>query len=362
MTTWATKYEKCIGCGTTSVEHWARGYCNKCYPKFIVRKTGDFDRNDKTFYHNFLENVKAKISVTQKKRKQLSEKITDRLNKDLLHKLYHEENKSLQDIANIFSCSRVHIYKLCKKYSVKIKTKSIARSDASSKGKIVRYHYVNKDFFKKWSNEMAYALGFIYADGHVNHKLDYFSIAQKEREILDKLKKLMKAEQNITHYDHQDIYFLSIGNKEMVGDLVKLGVIPKKSLVVKFPTMSSEYVSHFIRGYFDGDGSICKSGNCWRASFTTGSGEFINSVKDNLEKLVLVSIQKIYKHQTANAYNLYYHSKDDLNKLFHFFYDNYTLNNNLFLNRKYENFKKAVNITLPLLKESRGGNEITKLV
>lgn len=331
---WANKYEKCIGCGTTSIEHWAKGYCNKCYPKFIVRKTGSFDRNDKSFYTVFLENVKAKISATQKERKQLSEKITERLNKNLLHKLYHEESKSLQDIADMFGCSRVHIYNLCRKYGVKVKTKSKARGDASSKGKIVRYHFVNKNFFKTWSNEMAYVLGFIYADGHVNHKLDYFSIAQKEREILDKIKKLMKAEQNITHYRHQDIHFLSIGNKEMVEDLVRLGVVPKKSLVVKFPNMSPEYTNHFIRGYFDGDGSICKSGNCWRVSFTTGSEEFIKSIKDNLEKLALVSIQKIYKHQTANAYNLYFHSKDDLNKIFHFFYDNYTLNNDLFLSRK----------------------------
>ena len=74
---WANKYEKCIGCGTTTIEHWAKGYCNKCYPKFLVRKTGSFNRNDKVYYAAFLEKVKYKISVTQKDKKLLAKTITE---------------------------------------------------------------------------------------------------------------------------------------------------------------------------------------------------------------------------------------------------------------------------------------------
>lgn len=340
---WANKYEKCVGCGTIVIEHWGKGYCGKCYPKFVIRKTGSFNRNDKLLYPAFLKNIKEKISVTQKRRKQLSETITGRLNRDLLVELYHTQKKSLQDIANMFGCSRVYIFNLCKKYSIEIKTKSSARSDASFKGKKVRYHFVNKDFFKTWSNDMAYILGFIYADGCVNHRLDYFSIAQKEREVLDKIKKIIQAEQNITHYSHQDIYFLSIGNKEMVQDLLKLGVVPGKSLVVKFPIMPLEYVSHFIRGYFDGDGTICRQSAGWKVSIVSGSKDFIESVKEKFEQFSGVNGQKIYKHNDANAYMLGYYSRDNITKIYNFFYDGYTLKNELYLTRKYNLFQEAVN-------------------
>lgn len=48
----------------------------------------------------------------------------------------------------------------------------------------------------------------------------------------------------------------------MMGDLISNGCVPKKSLILKFPEediVSKELQSHFIRGYFDGDGSLLHS-------------------------------------------------------------------------------------------------------
>lgn len=43
----------------------------------------------------------------------------------------------------------------------------------------------------------------------------------------------------------------------MFGDLSKHGCVPNKSLILKFPTtLPNELVNDFIRGYFDGDGSV----------------------------------------------------------------------------------------------------------
>jgi intein/homing endonuclease len=36
-----------------------------------------------------------------------------------------------------------------------------------------------------------------------------------------------------------------------------MGMVPNKSLVLKFPDIPKEMYRHFIRGYFDGDGSLC---------------------------------------------------------------------------------------------------------
>jgi DNA-binding transcriptional regulator WhiA len=260
----------------------------------------------------------------------------------MLKELYHKKKMSMGDIAKRFGCSRAYILKLCKKYGISVKTKSLARRMAYSTGKKIRYKPINRNFFKKWTNEMAYVLGFIYADGSMSHQLDYFSISQKEKEILEKIKRLMQAEHVIIHHKHQDLYTLYIGAGELVKDLVKLGVTPRKSLTIKFPDMPEQCVSHFIRGYFDGDGSINLDG---RVSFVTGSREFIESIKEKLEKLELAVMAKIHKHKTANAYAIYYHRKADVIKIFKFFYDEYTLRNELYLNRKYERFKKALGLT-----------------
>ena len=343
---WSLKYEKCVGCGTNEIPHWAKGYCNRCYPKYIVRKTANFDRSDKEEYSRFLKRIIPRISAKQKIQRRLPIKIRHELTKDLLEKLYHIKRMSFGDIAERYNCSRAYIFKLCLEYGIRLKTKSEARKDAYSLGKKLRYHPVNKNFFKRWSNEMAYVLGFICADGNIGPRLDVLTIAQKEIGILEKIKNIMGAEQNITHYKHQDINFLSIGSSEIVEDLLKLGITPNKSLKIKFPIMPSEYVNHFIRGNFDGDGSISFNKNMyggnWRISFLSGSPEFVRGIKDNMEKLALVSEQKIHKHKDANAYNLYYHSKDDINKIFSFFYDEHTLKHELFLSRKYGRFLEAV--------------------
>jgi hypothetical protein len=52
---------------------------------------------------------------------------------------------------------------------------------------------------------------------------------------------------------------LIVGRKKMVEDLLKLGLIPNKSSYLKFPTFEQvpeNLMSHFLRGLFEGDGSI----------------------------------------------------------------------------------------------------------
>ena len=48
-------------------------------------------------------------------------------------------------------------------------------------------------FFKKWTPEMAYVLGFLYADGNivdaVASRTQYISFSSKDREIIAKIKK-----------------------------------------------------------------------------------------------------------------------------------------------------------------------------
>lgn len=158
----------------------------------------------------------------------------------------------------------------------------------------------------------------------------------------------MKSEHPIHYYKkHQDLYRLSINSTEIVEDLLRLGITPHKSLKIEFPKVPVEYVNHFLRGNFDGDGSICfnknkKGGGTWRISFLSGSIKFIEGVKKTLENLVGVGIHNIHKHKTANAYNLYFHSKDDINKIFNFFYDSYSMEHELYLKRKHEIFLVAL--------------------
>lgn len=70
----------------------------------------------------------------------------------------------------------------------------------------------------------------------------------------------MKCDNKISFREKQQAYRISIYSKELSDDLTKLGCFQNKSLELKFPTnkqVPDKLIHHFMRGYFDGDGSIC---------------------------------------------------------------------------------------------------------
>ncbi len=130
-----------------------------------------------------------------------------------------------------------------------------------------RKHDYDRSFFDKIdTEEKAYVLGLIYADGcNVKHPTTgELSITQIERDvdILYKVKEAIKStypiieQKNYLGGDGKSFEFYIYG-KQLKEQLDKLGVVHNKSLVLSFPTfISDDLMPHFIRGYFDGDGSV----------------------------------------------------------------------------------------------------------
>ena len=146
-----------------------------------------------------------------------------------------------------------------------------------------RKHSVNEDFFKKWSHDMAYVLGFWFADGCIHDSL--FSISQHGGDIyiLKSIAKLMKSEYPIPKVD-KNSFRIYIYSKEIVRDIRLLGGKERKSLDVDFPYVPLRYLPDFVRGYFDGDGSISfyKKRNQYYSGFTCGSKRFIDTLYKRL--------------------------------------------------------------------------------
>jgi hypothetical protein len=109
------------------------------------------------------------------------------------------------------------------------------------------------------SEEKAYWLGFICADGYISKKGNRVEITLKLSDVnhLNKFKTFIKYDKNIylTNYSCR----ISFANKKIHDDLINLGCTSVKSLTLKFPSTKSvpkHLQKHFIRGYVDGDGCI----------------------------------------------------------------------------------------------------------
>jgi predicted transcriptional regulator len=117
------------------------------------------------------------------------------------------------------------------------------------------------------TEEKAYWLGFLYADGNVSSTINNVEVSLSISDIdhLEKYRMFLKNESpvKIGEVSCNGKIFkrcrLSVVNKYFKERLIELGCIPNKSLKLRFPHGIFENSSlkyHFIRGYVDGDGSI----------------------------------------------------------------------------------------------------------
>ena len=93
------------------------------------------------------------------------------------------------------------------------------------------YKKVNKDFFKVWTHNMAYVLGFFAADGNLiqtKRETHYFAIQITDEDLIYQIKNAMDAEHIISKRvrtgNNKELYRLQIGSKELYEDLVALGL------------------------------------------------------------------------------------------------------------------------------------------
>jgi hypothetical protein len=84
----------------------------------------------------------------------------------------------------------------------------------------------------------------------------------------------------------------------MFDDLCYHGCVPNKSLILKFPTINEGLISHFIRGYFDGDGTVGEYQNVKNSNSKTLRSGMCSGSKEFLEELVThlpIKNKKLYK-------------------------------------------------------------------
>ncbi len=120
---------------------------------------------------------------------------------------------------------------------------------------------VDENYFKKWSFNMAYVLGFILADGCVvkgsykgySNSLT-FGVQLRDKDILEKIKSELKSNHKIS--EGKNAACLSIASNTIVHDLKKLEISYRKSLHEKIPNIPLKYIKDYIRGIVDGDGIL----------------------------------------------------------------------------------------------------------
>lgn len=169
------------------------------------------------------------------------------MTKEQLYKLYVEENLSLKCVAELLGCVPLTVRRMLVKHNIPIKWKN---------GLFQKPYTVNANFFKHWTADMAYLLGYITADGCMRPHRNELKINSVDYELLEHTQQLLQTDNLIRKLKNSHYYELSITSKELMSDLMKLGIHPRKTYTMALPTIPDEFFWDFLRGEIDGDGSI----------------------------------------------------------------------------------------------------------
>ncbi|MFR4451602.1 MAG: LAGLIDADG family homing endonuclease [Ruminococcus sp.] len=170
----------------------------------------------------------------------------------------YENGMTTTTIGNEYVISHHAIRRLLMKNNIPIRSRSDYREY-----NIDQHYFDNVDTPNK-----AYILGFLFADGS-NCMSKYtvtMSLQEDDRDILEKIRLEMHNERPLEFidysnkhdggYNYKNQYRLLMFSTQLCQSLNNIGMVPNKSLTLEFPDINPSFYSHFIRGYFDGDGCV----------------------------------------------------------------------------------------------------------
>ena len=270
--------------------------------------------------------------------------ITEEQRKEIVRH-YVELKESVYKICADFKLHQIQVEKILKEYGVKRRTYTEAKQEG-------RKYSCNDDYFKIQSSNMAYILGLLASDGNVSQKENAITIQllAEDKELLEKIREETDSERPIKYHIRtrtgHEIASFKVWSKAWKDDLAHYGIIPNKTFKLIPPDfLLPEYRIDYIRGYFDGDGSIYTLTNCNRVfvSIVGASRQMIYWIRDEL-----VNHYHIYANQITTEtlstgtvmYKLLVGSIEELEKLYEAFYQN----DALYLPRKKEKFQLLLNI------------------
>ncbi|MBX0327115.1 hypothetical protein K2Z83_05390 [Oscillochloris sp. ZM17-4] len=145
------------------------------------------------------------------------------------------------------------------------------------------------EFFRIWSAEMAYVLGYWWADGYMRHRKDtgahLIEFASIDREHLKKLAGAVGEAPSLRKVSGTtNCYEIEFCSKEMYYDLLALGGMPNKSNVIGFPDIPAHLLVHFVRGFVDGDGTLVWNGDRPVIQIYSGSKRLLEEMAVAIEE------------------------------------------------------------------------------
>jgi DNA-binding transcriptional regulator WhiA len=215
-----------------------------------------------------------------------------------------------------------------------------------------RQYSLHEEIFNSCdSPEKAYWIGFLMADGSIVNQDNRYRrlgllLAQKDKEHLEKFCSFLnwngpiqKRIINTFGKQYSEVK-VQVSSKQLVNDLIQYGIIPRKTGQEQIKNIPFRFLRDFIRGYFDGDGSIMRDRHKKKFVIVSASQKILKQIQGILMKNCQLPQTKIYRKrnsltkQPSNCYALQYGGVYNIQRIADYLYRGATV----YLSRKREIF------------------------
>lgn len=169
----------------------------------------------------------------------------------------YNELKNLKKVAKSFGVSLRPIKRILKKNNIELTN---------------RRYEVNHNYFEIIdTEEKAYWLGFLYADGCIRKTKSgsqiSLKLSLKDENHLNLFKTSIESQHKVSYNRNyttskkgtpsfSDNCVIRVNSNKLVEDLIRQGCKPRKTFTIDRPNIDEKFYKHFIRGYYDGDGNF----------------------------------------------------------------------------------------------------------
>lgn len=262
-------------------------------------------------YHHRFSTIKKILSENKVDLKNRSRKkyISNKdINEEIIQKICnnYKEGRSLNWLSKTFSINKEKIRKILVNNGIKIRKSSPHK------------YTMNFDYFDEIKENQAYILGLFAADGWIRERdnLLEISLQQSDEQILEDIRIELSLSRQLRHFtDSKNRKMVSLTfSSEKIKQIFEIyGNVPRKTFkLLHLPPLTDDIMIHYIRGYFDGDGSASNGFN-----ITSANLSFLQEIQSFLERKYKIQPGKIYIDTRKNTcYSFNYGKKDDIEKIY----------------------------------------------
>lgn len=271
----------------------------------------------------------------------------------------------VQMLVDEYNSTNISLHDLSKKYHTdagyQFKIHNIPKRAGGLQKSLTRTNCINLnwDFESIETEEQAYIAGLLFADGYVSHMQIGLRLKKSDENLVRKIRDYFSSE--ITLQEDNTSFSFVISSDVACKNLKILGKV-KTGEPIHIPQMNRSLIRHFIRGYFDGDGTIFVCNDNTKR-FKTNICCVTTEILEEFQKV----LQTEDIHCTINKenrkgktmkvldrtcvcsldmYRLFIRKKDSIEKFYHYLYDNC----NIYMERKrkvFEDNKELFNYIRP---------------